>query len=58
MHDAILLIRQSIEEVNHIENGLAFGKCSLVFGNEYAAVNIDANAIVKGFNDRLAMAEL
>ena len=57
MHDAILLIRQSIEEVNHIENGLAFGKCSLVFGKEYAAVNIDANAIVKGFNDRLAMAE-
>ncbi len=57
MHDAILLIRQSIEEVNHIENGLAFAKCSLVFGNEYA-VDMDANAIVKSFNDCLAMDKL
>jgi hypothetical protein len=57
MHDAILLIRQSIEEVDHIENGHAFAKGSLVFGNEYAAVNIDANAIGNSFNDRLAMAE-
>ncbi len=31
MHDAIMLKRQSIEEVNHIEDGLAFAKCSLVF---------------------------
>jgi hypothetical protein len=57
MHDAIMLKRQSIEEVNHLEDGLAFAKCSLVLGNEYA-VNIDANAIVKSFNDRLAMGEL
>jgi hypothetical protein len=54
MHDVTLLKRQSIEEMNHIEDGRSFGKRSLVFDNEYA-VKTDANAIVKNFNDRLAM---
>jgi hypothetical protein len=37
VHDAIMLERQSFEDVDQIENTLGFAKRSRVFGDEYAA---------------------
>jgi hypothetical protein len=53
-HDAMVLERKPIDEVNQIEDSLVFAKGSLMFGNE-CRVNDDANAVAKDFDDRIAM---
>jgi hypothetical protein len=56
-HDAMVLERKPIDEVNHIEDSLVFAKRYFMFSTEYA-VNEDVNAIARKFDDRIAMSDL
>jgi hypothetical protein len=56
-HDAMVLERKPIDEVNHIEDSLVFAKRYFMFSTEYG-VNEDVNAIARKFDDRIAMSDL
>jgi hypothetical protein len=56
-HDATVLERKLIDEVNQIEDSLVFTKRYFMFSTEYG-VNEDVNAIARKFDDRIAMSAL
>jgi hypothetical protein len=56
-HDAIMLERKLIDEVNHLEDSLVLAKRYFMFSTEYG-VNEDVNAIARKSDDRIAMSDL